>query len=130
MEHRWGERFPVELIVRLHSGSTTILESRLVNTSVSGALVNTDLRLPLFSHLVVEFDVARRSGVAGQRVPAYVVRHARNGLGLEWQELAPRPIVDLLETTLRGIGPGSRHTLLTAPPRLNAAEFAMPTDRP
>ena len=112
MEHRWGERFPVELIVRLHSGSTTILDARLANTSVSGALVNTDLRLPLFSHLVVEFDVARRYGVAGQRVPAYVVRHARNGLGLEWQELAPRPIVDLLETTLRTRGTHGRHAVL------------------
>jgi hypothetical protein len=113
MEHRWGERFPVELTVRLHSGSTTILESRLANASVSGALINTDVRLPIFSHVVIEFDVARRSGVAGQRVPAYVVRHAPDGLGLEWQEFAPRPIVNLLETTLRGSGVPGRHAALT-----------------
>ena len=113
MEHRWGERFPVELTVRLHSGSTTILESRLANASVSGALINTEVRLAVFSHVVVEFDVARRSGVAGQRVPAYVVRHAPEGLGLEWQEFAPRPIVNLLETTLRGSGLHGRHTVLT-----------------
>ena len=112
MEHRWGERFPVELTVRLHSGSTTILNSRLANASVSGALIETDIRLPVFSHVIIEFDVARRSGITGQRVPAYVVRHAPAGLGLEWQEFAPRPIVSLLETTLRG-----RHVILTAPPR-------------
>jgi hypothetical protein len=123
MEHRWGQRFPVELAVRLHSGSTTILKSRLANASVSGALIDTDVRLPVFSHVVLEFDVARRSGVVGQRVPAYVVRHAPGGLGLEWQEFAPRPIVSLLETTLRG-----RHAILTALPR--RGELARPTDRP
>jgi hypothetical protein len=130
MEHRWGERFPVELVVRLHSASTTILNSRLTNASVSGALIHTDIRLPVFSHVVVEFDVARRSGVSGQRVPAYVARHAADGLGLEWQEFAPRPIVNLLETTLRGVGPRGRHTILTPPPPFSAAEFAVPTDRP
>ena len=129
MEHRWGERFPVELIVRLHSGSTTILDSRLTNASVSGALINTNIHLPVFSHVVVEFDVPRRSGVSGHRVPAYVVRHAPEGLGLEWQEFAPRPIVNLLETTLRGSGPRGRHTILTPLPRISVTEFAAPTDR-
>jgi hypothetical protein len=123
MEHRWGERFPVELAVRLHSGSTTVLNSWLTNASVSGALIDTQVRLPVFSHVIVEFDVSRRSGVAGQRVPAYVVRHASEGLGLEWQEFAPRPIVSLLETTLRG-----RHAILTAQP--HRIEIARPTDRP
>jgi PilZ domain-containing protein len=123
MEHRWGERFPVELAVRLHSGSTTILDARLADASVSGALVNTGVRLPVFSHVIVEFEIARRSGAAGQRVPAYVVRHTPEGLGLEWQEFAPRPIVSLLETALRG-----RHAVLTALPR--RGEFARPTDRP
>ena len=113
MEHRWGERFPVELAVRLHSGSTTILNSRLIDASVSGALINTDIRLPVFSHVIVEFDIARRSGVSGQRVAAYVARHAPDGLGVEWQEFAPRPIVNLLETTLRGSGSHGRHTVLT-----------------
>jgi hypothetical protein len=107
----------------LHSGSTTVLNSWLANASVSGALIDTDIRLPVFSHVIVEFDVARRLGPAGQRVPAYVVRHAPEGLGLEWQEFAPRPIVSLLETTLRG-----RHAILTAQPR--RIELARPTDRP
>jgi hypothetical protein len=114
MEHRWGERFPLELTVRLHSGSTTIVGSQLSNASVSGGLVNTDVRLPIFSHVVVEFDLARRSGVASQRVPAYVARHATDGLGLEWQEFAPRPIVFLLETALRTADSGNKHVLITA----------------
>jgi hypothetical protein len=120
MEHRWGERFPVELDVRLHSDATTLLESRLTNASVSGALLNTEVRLPVFCHVILEFDVARRSGVARQRVPAYVVRHAPDGLGLEWQEFAPRPIVNLLETTLRG----GKHTVLT-----RARDQAQPVSR-
>jgi hypothetical protein len=110
MEHRWGERFPVEVAVRLHSGTTIILESRLTNASVSGALINTGVRLPVFCHVILEFDVVRRTGVARQRIPAYVVRHAPGGLGLEWQEFAPRPIVNLLETTLRG----RKRSVLTA----------------
>ena len=116
MEHRWGERFPLNLTVRLNAGSTLVLGLRLSNLSVSGGLVDTDVRLPVFSHVVVEFDVLGNSGPLKQRVPAYVVRHGPDGIGLEWQEFAPRAIVGLLENTLRTTTPPGQHTLIALPP--------------
>jgi hypothetical protein len=116
MEHRWGERFPLNLTVRLNAGSTLVLGLRLSNLSVSGGLVDTDVRLPVFSHVVVEFDVLGNSGPLKQRVPAYVVRHGQDGIGLEWQEFAPRAIVGLLENTLRTTTPPGHHTLIALPP--------------
>ena len=88
----------------------------MANASVSGGLVDTDVRLPVFSHVVVEFDLHGNSGSLKQRVPAYVVRHGQDGIGLEWQEFAPRAIVGLLETTLRASTPPGQHTLVALPP--------------
>jgi hypothetical protein len=115
MEHRWGERFPLNISVRLNAGTTVVLGLRMSNVSVSGGLVDTDVRLPVFSHVVVEFEVPGHSGPLKQHVPAYVVRHGRDGVGLEWQEFAPRAIVGLLETTLRTTTPLGKHTLLALP---------------
>ena len=86
MEHRWGERFPLHISVRLNAGTTVVLGLRMSNASVSGGLVDTDVRLPVFSHVVVEFDVPGSSGPLRHHVPAYVVRHGHEGIGLEWQE--------------------------------------------
>src|SRR5581483_317945 len=88
MEHRWGERFPLDVSVRLNAGTTVVMGLRLSNASVSGGLVDTDVRLPVFSHVVVEFDIPGNSGPLKQHVPAYVVRHGQDGIGLEWQEFA------------------------------------------
>jgi hypothetical protein len=116
MEHRWGERFPLNISIRLNAGTTVILGLRMSNASVSGGLLDTDVRLPVFSHVVVEFDVAGNSGPLKQHVPAYVVRHGHDGIGLEWQEFAPRAIIGLLEATLRATTPPGKHTLLALPP--------------
>jgi hypothetical protein len=116
MEHRWGERFPLNISVRLNAGTTLVLGLRMSNASVSGGLVDTDVRLPVFSHVVVEFDVTGNSGPLKQHVPAYVVRHGHDGIGLEWQEFAPRAIIGLLDATLRATTPPGKHTLLALPP--------------
>jgi hypothetical protein len=102
--------------VRLNAGTTVVLGLRLSNASVSGGLVDTDVRLPVFSHVVVEFDVPGSSGPLRQHVPAYVVRHGHDGIGLEWQEFAPRAIVGLLESILRATTPPGKHTLLALSP--------------
>ena len=125
MEHRWGERFPLDLSVRLNAGTTVILGLRMSNASVSGGLVDTDIRLPVFSHVVVEFDIPGNSGPLEQHVPAYVVRHGQNGIGLEWQEFAPRAIIGLLETKLRATTPPGKHTLLALPRPLADAVTAL-----
>jgi len=105
MEHRWGRRAAVEAAVRLHSGPNAA-SGRITNASLSGAFVRTSSRLPLFGYILVELprdDSHHRPPL----VPAYVVREAADGLGLEWCEFAPPSIATLLSADSAPAEPSS-----------------------
>jgi PilZ domain len=91
MEHRWGERFSANVAVRLHLGSGIVVKGRLADVSVSGAFVVTETQVPVLSRVFVELGIAS-SEPGAQLVPAYVMREAPNGIGLEWVELSPSAI--------------------------------------
>ena len=95
MEHRWGKRSALDVGVRLRLGSGVVDMGRLVNASLSGAFVRTGYCLPAFTRVVVELDSGAARQSAPQRIPAYVVRVATDGLGLEWSEFAPPPLKEL-----------------------------------
>jgi hypothetical protein len=61
------------------------------DASASGAFLCTAAQLPLLANVRVEL-----TGTASRGVEAQVVRHAPDGYGLEWMELAPPAIVALL----------------------------------
>lgn len=95
MEHRWGERVPLGIRVRVSGNSACIGTGLLRDASVSGAFVQTELRLPQHAQLVLE--IASGDGAATvEEVPASVVRHDPCGIGMEWREFAPRAILLLL----------------------------------
>jgi hypothetical protein len=96
MEHRWGKRSTLDIGVRLHLGSGVVDTGRIANASLSGALVRTTRRLPAFTRVVVEFERGSSRQSAQRRAPAYVVRMASEGLGLEWYEFAPPAVAALL----------------------------------
>jgi hypothetical protein len=100
MEHRWGKRSALDIGVRLRLGSGAVDTGRLVNASLSGAFVRTSHCLPAFSRVVVELDSGAARQSAPQRIPAYVVRVAPDGVGLEWSEFAPPAIATLLVGTV------------------------------
>jgi hypothetical protein len=100
MEHRWGKRAVLDIGVSLRLGSGTVDTGRLANASLSGAFLRTARRLPAFTRVVVELDSGTARQSAPQRVPAYVVRTAPDGLGLEWHEFAPPAIATLLARTI------------------------------
>lgn len=99
MEHRWGERVPMSLKVRLVSRPGAIGSGCLREVSLSGALVQTDLKLPVLTHVAIEFKLDQRNVNEIQEVAACVVRRIDNGLGVEWCEFAPEVICDLLAGT-------------------------------
>jgi hypothetical protein len=71
-----------------------------VNASLSGAFVRTGHCLPVFTRAVVDLDSGAARQSASQRIPAYVVRVAPDGLGVEWSEFAPPTIATLLARTV------------------------------
>jgi hypothetical protein len=98
MEHRWGKRSALDIGVRLWLHSEVIGSGRIANVSLSGALVHTACQLSPFNLVIVELE----SGVlhnTPQRIGAYVVRVAPDGLGLEWCDFGPPAIASVLART-------------------------------
>ena len=93
MEHRWGERRSVNQPVRLTAGGRLVVLGRLQDVSHSGAFIVTCARInPL---MLVEVELGHGSpggGRGGCRIPAFVVRNAADGVGVEWCEYAPAGI--------------------------------------
>jgi hypothetical protein len=110
MEHRWGERFTVDLPVRLRSGHRLIGAGRLRNLSISGALVQTELRLTALAPI----DVEVRVGSSREMLEAFVTRQDEGALGIEWLEVGPA-VVALVASFVGA---------LAAPPTAAAASSA------
>jgi hypothetical protein len=96
MEHRWGERYAVQMRVELSCGSSPPVTGSLENVSSSGAFVRTEGRRP--PRGPVEVILGDRSSGRGHslRLPAYVVRETEAGVGIEWCEFAPRVVRELM----------------------------------
>ncbi len=88
MEHRWGRRTSLWTAVQLRSDRGGG-NGRVRDASASGAFVETLLRVNAGSRVEIEFR--------GAWIAASVVRSEGDGLGLEWHEFAPPPIVETLE---------------------------------
>ncbi len=101
MEHRWGKRTPVEVGVTLHPAVGGVARGRIANVSPSGALVLTDLHVPVLTRVLVEIPGADSPPEA---VSAYVARQTSHGLGLEWTEFSPPAIATLLSRAAAKLG--------------------------
>jgi hypothetical protein len=95
MEHRWGERVPLSLPVRLELAGELLAHGRLRNASISGAFVTTDSKFPVLASL--EVVLCMPAAPAGRvALPACVVRRADGGLGLEWRDMGCEAVVRML----------------------------------
>jgi len=97
MEHRWGNRHEVRYSVRMATQTGVVARGRIINVSISGALVDAPLPVTLLSYVKVQFNSAsdgRPTMVEGQ-----VVRKDSKGIALEWREMSPE-IVDALGVRL------------------------------
>jgi hypothetical protein len=79
----------------LHSGLGTFARGRIVDASLSGALVRTHVKLPVLARVTLELAGGGTAGVP-HLVQGYVVRHSESGLALEWTEFSPPAIAALL----------------------------------
>jgi hypothetical protein len=93
MDHRCGTRFSLSLAVELRPADGIGTPARLVVASVTGALVETRLDLPLLCPVLV-----RPLGCVDPalEIEAYVVRTTERGVALEWEDPACAAVLALL----------------------------------
>jgi hypothetical protein len=83
MEHRWGRRQPTDVKVRVAS-MDKIGTGRILNISMTGALMATRMPLRLLTVVYVASSSSRRVRTCG--MAAFVVRRDADRVGLEWCE--------------------------------------------
>lgn len=108
MEHRWGKRTPLDLAVRCYLGSGFVASGRLTNASLSGAFMQTSVRVPTLAKVFVELYPNDLQRDRASLLAAYVVRGSADGVGIEWGEFSPAPIAALLSRTAVYTGPQRR----------------------
>jgi hypothetical protein len=94
MEHRWGARSRLNVPVQIDCGTGAVVFGVLRDASVSGAFVYTAAQMPAMT-VVRLLPISARCH-SHEAVEAYVVRWTPEGCGLEWSELAPAGIVELM----------------------------------
>jgi hypothetical protein len=99
MEHRWGERFAVDIMVRLGSRPYAVRTGRLIDLSMSGANIKIGMDLRVLSRVQVALVLPARFSQATPVISAYVARRHRDGVGVEWCDFAPQAVVELLRSS-------------------------------
>jgi hypothetical protein len=97
MEHRWGQRVTLEVPVRLYFDDAALGRGLLRNVSISGALIETSLEIPVFSNLVVALAEIGAAKLQIHELAATVVRRLPAGLAVEWRDMACPAVVALME---------------------------------
>ena len=94
IDHRWGERFRVDIPVQVAIQALSGIDGRLKNLSLSGALLNAcfDLRV----HSLIEVTIVTSGWPRQPPVKAYVTRKRHQDVGIEWCEFAHPAVKDLL----------------------------------
>jgi hypothetical protein len=97
MEHRLGTRHAIDLEVYLRTwGSTVLATGRLKDLSVSGAFVSTQLPCRPLLQIAVQIVPPGQSRRSSVPVQGQIVRVDEDGIGLEWDELQPQLLTQLL----------------------------------
>jgi PilZ domain-containing protein len=112
LEHRWGERFQVNIPVRVSTADLTIVVGCMKNLSLSGALMKSDCDLRLHSLIEVWIELPSPSPRAAV-VNAHVSRKLKEEVGIEWCEFAPNVVKDLLRFSSSN-GPARLRTVAAA----------------
>jgi len=99
MEHRWGRRVALDLPVHITLPTGDSAVGVLRDASISGGFVKTPLHLPVCTRLGVVLLVGTGAARRAVDLPACVTRNARDGLAIEWRDMASPPVLALLRAT-------------------------------
>jgi hypothetical protein len=96
MEHRWGERIMVDIPVEVSVPPLIIGIGRIINISISGAWISGRFDLPPLARAFVVFDFSLGGASESLPIACFVARVRPEGIGVEWRELAPQIVSDLM----------------------------------
>jgi hypothetical protein len=96
MEHRWGERIVVDIPVQVSVPPLVIGTGRIINISISGAWISGRFDLPPLARAFVVFDFSLGGVREALPIACFVARVRQEGIGVEWRELAPQIVSDLM----------------------------------
>jgi len=97
MEHRLGSRHATDVDVYLRTwGSTVSARGRLRDLSVSGAFISTLLPCQPLLHVTVQIVPEGRPRRSGPSFEGQIVRLGADGIGIEWAELQPELVTQLV----------------------------------
>jgi hypothetical protein len=96
MEHRWGNRIPVDIGVRISARPGMIDVGRILDLSVSGAWIRAHLNLSVLARVTIVIDSTPARKHEAPLIGAYVTRTSREGFGVAWYELDPPLFSELL----------------------------------
>ena len=96
MEHRWGERIVVDIPVQVSVPPLVIGIGRITNISISGAWISGRFDLPPLARAVIVFDFSLGGVRESLPIACFVARVRAEGIGVEWRELAPQIVSDLM----------------------------------
>lgn len=94
---RFGARISLALPVQLNVDARTIGRGIIRNASISGALIETSLELPLHTNLVVTLSTPSEKAPSTYALDACVIRTDFAGVAVEWRDIAGTDVVELLE---------------------------------
>jgi hypothetical protein len=97
MEHRWGQRVKFDLTVRVAGRPYSVRPARLIDLSASGAFLEVSPDLRLLARLQVVIALPDPLTHPTPMITAYVVRRTGEGVGVEWCEYGPQPVLELLK---------------------------------
>jgi hypothetical protein len=94
MEHRWGQRQPVNRPVHIRTQGGLAGRGCVRDLSVSGAFIATSLPVAQFS--CVEIQFRQKDGFATVTcLEGEVVRTANDGFGIEWRQFGANEVLAL-----------------------------------
>jgi hypothetical protein len=93
MEHRLGHRVPARETVRVRTAAGEFEEAVMTDISLSGAFIHTRLRPSNLAPVHITLADSRSPSSCVSVVKALVVRTSSCGLGLEWWQFAPAPVM-------------------------------------
>lgn len=97
MDHRLGNRVPVDVPIRWAQGGGLPLRGRITDFSLSGAFIECEWDARTSPFIMLDLPLAEAGqGTQSARVAAHVVRVATGGCGVEWCEFAVSAVAEWL----------------------------------
>ncbi|HEY0341826.1 MAG TPA: PilZ domain-containing protein [Steroidobacteraceae bacterium] len=99
MEHRYGVRYlsAIDVLVRSCAGRLAA-KGQLLNVSISGAFVATSLVITPLSSVTIEVSSIIAAARLCKPIEAQVIRRTDRGLGIEWKDLTPASLSQLVDS--------------------------------